>query len=151
MGFFVSGMGVARHNFRALPELLGLTGLAVLIDASYFFLMFRAFGIDVAFLRVLFGYTLLTLSYILPTPPAQIGYNELVIGLIFAGGLAGAAIPRDEVMAVIVVAHALTGLIITGVGLWSFWSMGIRVSESFRGAGGDAKPGEPERLGKSTS
>ena len=47
MGFFVSGMGVARHNFRALPELLGLTGLAVLIDASYFFLMFRAFGIDV--------------------------------------------------------------------------------------------------------
>jgi uncharacterized protein (TIRG00374 family) len=148
MGLFVQGMGVARHNVRALAPLLGLTGLAVLIDACYFLLMFRAFGIDVAFLRVLFGYTLLTLSYILPTPPAQIGYNELVIGLIFAGGLAGAAMARDEVMAVVVVAHALTGLLITGVGLWSFWSMGIRVSESFRGTGGSAGPGGSERMGE---
>lgn len=151
MGLFVSGMGVARHNARTLPPLLGLTGLAVVIDATYFLLMFRAFGIDVAFLRVLFGYTLLTLSYILPTPPAQIGYNELVIGLIFAGGLAGAAMPRGEVMAVVVVAHALTGLLITGVGLWSFWSMGIRVSESFRRTGGNLRPGEPERLGERAS
>lgn len=151
MGLFVKGMGVARHNVRALPSLLGLTGLAVLIDACYFFLMFRAFGIDVAFLRVLFGYTLLTLSYILPTPPAQIGYNELVIGLIFAGGLAGAMVSRGEVMAVVVVAHALTGLLITGVGLWSFWAMGIRVSESFRRAGGDAEGGGREKPGESAS
>ena len=145
---FVKGMGVARENVRALPSLLGLTGLAVLIDACYFFLMFRAFGIEVAFLRVLFGYTLLTLSYILPTPPAQIGYNELVIGLIFAGGLAGAAISRGEVMAVIIVAHALTGLIITGVGLWSFWTMGIRVSDSFRGADRDSERAGPKGVGE---
>jgi uncharacterized protein (TIRG00374 family) len=137
MGLFVRGMGVARHNARSLAPLLGLTAAAVLLDASYFLVMFRAFDIEVAFLRVLFGYTLLTLSYILPTPPAQIGYNELVIGLIFAGGLTGVAMPRDEVMAVVVVAHALTGLIITAVGLWAFWSMGIRVSESFRGAAGE--------------
>jgi uncharacterized protein (TIRG00374 family) len=145
---FVKGMGVARENVRALPSLLGLTGLAVLIDACYFFLMFRAFGIEVAFLRVLFGYTLLTLSYILPTPPAQIGYNELVIGLIFAGGLAGAAISRGEVMAVIIVAHALTGLIITGVGLWSFWTMGIRVSDSFRGTDRDSERAGPKGVGE---
>lgn len=148
MGLFVRGMGVAEHNVRALGPLLGLTALAVLIDACYFSMMFRAFGISVAFVRVLFGYTLLTLSYILPTPPAQIGYNELVIGLIFAGGLAGRAMARDEVMAVVVVAHALTGLIITGVGLWAFWSMGIRMSESFRGVGGGKRPDEPERLGE---
>lgn len=145
---FVKGMGVARENVRALPSLLGLTGLAVLTDACYFFVMFRAFGIEVAFARVLFGYTLLTLSYILPTPPAQIGYNELVIGLIFAGGLAGAAISRGEVMAVVIVAHALTGLIITGVGLWSFWAMGIRVSDSFRGANRDSEPAGPKGLGE---
>jgi uncharacterized protein (TIRG00374 family) len=148
MGLFVRGMSVAEHNVRALPALLGLTALAVLIDACYFFLMFRAFGVEAAFLRVLFGYTLLTLSYILPTPPAQIGYNELVIGLIFAGGLAGRALGRDEVMAVVVVAHALTGLVITAVGLWGFWSMGIRVSESFRGG---AARGEPGRLEEGTS
>lgn len=135
IALFVRGMGVARQNARALLPLLGLTAASVVIDASYFLLMFRAFSIDVGFTRVLFGYTLLTLSYILPTPPAQIGYNELVIGLIFAGGLAGAELARGEVMAVVVVAHAITGLLITVVGLWGFWSMGIRVTDSFRAAG----------------
>lgn len=132
MRLFVEGMAVARENLRVLPFLLGLTALAVVVDASYFFLMFKAFAFDLAFPRVLFGYTLLTLSYILPTPPAQIGYNELVVGLIFAGGLAAGVVTRDEVLAVVIVAHALTGLLITVVGLGSFWSMGIRLSESFR-------------------
>lgn len=147
LGLFVKGMGVARENVRALPALIVLTAVAVLLDATYFSLMFRAFSVDVAFPKVLFGYTLLSLSYILPTPPAQIGYNELVIGLIFGGGLAGAEIGRSEIMAVVVVAHALTGLLITAVGFWSFGAMGVRVRESFRGlsspAGLGRGPAEP--------
>jgi uncharacterized protein (TIRG00374 family) len=132
IALFVEGMGVARENVRMLVPLVGLTVLAVMIDAAYFLMMFRAFDIDVPYLPVLFGYTLLTLSYILPTPPAQIGYNEFVIRLIFAGGIGVAAIPKAEVLAVIIVAHALTGLLITGVGVGSFAAMGIRISESFR-------------------
>jgi hypothetical protein len=48
-------------------------------------------------------------------------------------------------MAVVLVAHALTGFLIAGVGLWSFGAMGIRVGESFRSiTGGDAAgPGGP--------
>ena len=145
ISLFVQGMGVARREAGVMGSLLALTALAVLIDALYFFAMFRAFSVDVAFTRVLFGYTLLTLSYILPTPPAQIGYNEFVIGLIFAGGLAAAAVARDEVMAVVLVAHAMTGLIIAGVGVWSFGAMGIRIGESFRRAApaeADDEPGQ---------
>lgn len=148
IALFVRGMGIARQNARAIVPLLALTAVAVLVDAGYFLLMFRAFSVDVGFARVLFGYTLLTLSYILPTPPAQIGYNELVIGLIFAGGLAGAHVARDHVMAVVVVAHAITGLLIAAVGLWGFWTMGIRVTESFRavaeGPTGSSEPAGPE-------
>lgn len=132
IALFVKGMGVARENLRTLPSLIGLTALAVLLDAAYFFLMFRAFSVDVGFAQVVFGYTLLTLSYILPTPPAQIGYNELVIGLIFAGGLTGAHVGRGDVLAVVIVAHAITGILITAVGLAAFWGMGVRVSESFQ-------------------
>ncbi|MFH1865575.1 MAG: lysylphosphatidylglycerol synthase transmembrane domain-containing protein [Candidatus Eisenbacteria bacterium] len=145
IALFVQGMGVARREARTLWSFLGLTGLAVLIDGLYFYFMFRAFSVDVAFTRVLFGYTLLTLSYILPTPPAQIGYNEFVIGLIFAGGVAAAGVARSEVMAVVLVAHALTGFLIAGVGLWSFGAMGIRVGESFRSitAGDAGGPGGP--------
>ena len=138
IALFVKGMGVARENMRALPALMGLTILAVLLDAAYFQMMFRAFSVDVGFAKVVFGYTLLTLSYILPTPPAQIGYNELVIGLIFAGGLAGPGVGRGDVMPVVIVAHAITGLLITVVGLGSFWRMGIRVTESFARAGAAA-------------
>jgi len=141
IGLFVQGMGVARREARTLWSFLALTGVAVLIDGLYFYFMFRAFSVDVAFTRVLFGYTLLTLSYILPTPPAQIGYNEFVIGLIFAGGIAAAGVARHEVMAVVIVAHAMTGLLIAGVGMWSFGAMGIRVRESFRTVVGADAPG----------
>jgi uncharacterized protein (TIRG00374 family) len=134
IALFVEGMGVGKENVRAFVPLIALTGSAVLIDAAYFLMMFRAFGITLPYTAVLFGYTLLTLSYILPTPPAQIGYNEFVIRLIFAGGIGVASIPKAEVMAVIIVAHALTGLIITGVGVGSFAAMGIRISESFHAA-----------------
>jgi uncharacterized protein (TIRG00374 family) len=133
---FVEGMGVARREAHTIWYFLALTAAAVLIDGLYFYLMFRAFAVEVAFTRVLFGYTLLTLSYILPTPPAQIGYNEFVIGLIFAGGVAATGVARHEVMAVVIVAHALTGLLIAGVGMWSFGAMGIRVGESFRRVAG---------------
>jgi uncharacterized protein (TIRG00374 family) len=149
IGLFVQGMGVAKREARTLWSFLALTGVAVLIDGLYFYFMFRAFSVDVAFTRVLFGYTLLTLSYILPTPPAQIGYNEFVIGLIFAGGVAAAGVARHEVMAVIIVAHAMTGLLIAGVGMWSFGAMGIRVRESFRRVAGADAPGERATSGRS--
>lgn len=134
---FVSGLGVVRHNVRTIWPLLGLTGLAVVLDAVYFWTMFAAFSLRVPFPVVLFGYTLLSLSYILPTPPAQIGYNEFVIGLIFAAGL---GLARNEVSAVMILAHVVTGLIITGVGFWSFGAMSIRVGESFRQISGNARP-----------
>ncbi len=132
ISLFVDGLSVARTNARNVWSLLALTGAAVTLDAVYFSLMFRAFSIDVAFPTVLFGYTLISLSYIFPTPPAQIGYNEAIMGLIFAGGLGMA---RAEVTAVMLVAHVLTGLLVTGVGLGSFAAMSIKVTESFRRIG----------------
>jgi uncharacterized protein (TIRG00374 family) len=142
---FVEGMGVARREAHTIWYFLALTAAAVLIDGAYFFLMFKAFAVEVAFSRVLFGYTLLTLSYILPTPPAQIGYNEFVIGLIFAGGVAATGVARHDVMAVVIVAHALTGVLIALVGIWSFGAMGIRVGESFRRVAGDGGESGEER------
>ncbi len=138
ISLFVDGLSVARANARSLWSLLALTGSAVILDALYFFLMFRAFSIDVAFPTVLFGYTLISLSYIFPTPPAQIGYNEAIMGLIFAGGL---GMVRAEVTALMLVAHVLTGLLVTGVGLASFAAMSIRVTESFRGVGNNLEGG----------
>ena len=128
LGLFINGLSMSASTVRGLWGLLALTGGAVLLDALYFRLMFLAFDIPVTFPIVLFGYTLISLSYILPTPPAQIGYNEMIMELIFAAGLGMA---RADVMAVMLLAHPLTGIIITVVGLWSFSSMSIPLTESF--------------------
>jgi uncharacterized protein (TIRG00374 family) len=150
LGLFVQGMGVVLQNARAAWGLLGLTALAVLIDAVYFSCMFRAFSMEVPFAQVLFGYTLISLSYILPTPPAQIGHNEAVMVIIFATGF---GLGQEEVTAVMILAHVLTGLIVTGVGLASFAAMSIRLGESFRhvtGRGGEeAEAGSEPGAGRS--
>jgi len=129
MGLFINGLSLSASTVRGLWGLLALTGCAVLLDAVYFRLIFLAFDIPVSFPIVLFGYTLISLSYILPTPPAQIGYNQMIMELIFAAGL---GMSRLDAMSVMLLAHPLTGILITVVGLWSFSSMSIRVTESFR-------------------
>ena len=133
----VEGMGVARASVRSLGSLVGLTAAAVALDATYFALMFRAFSLDIPFAQVLFGYTLLSVSYILPTPPAQIGHNEFLMVVIFAEGF---GLGRTEVTALMLVAHALTGVLITALGLWSFGAMSIRVGESFRHPAKEERP-----------
>lgn len=137
LSLLVRGLGVARANVRALGALAALTAAAVLLDASYFALMFRAFSIDIVFGKVLFGYTLLSISYILPTPPAQIGHNEFLMVVIFSEGF---GIGRDAAGALMLLAHVLTGILIGAVGLASFAAMSIRVSESFRRAAREETP-----------
>jgi uncharacterized protein (TIRG00374 family) len=133
----VEGMGVARANVRSLGALVALTAGAVILDATYFALMFRAFSLDIGFAQVLFGYTLLSVSYILPTPPAQIGHNEFLMVVIFAEGF---GLGRSEVTALMLLAHVLTGVLITALGLWSFGAMSIRVTESFRHPAREERP-----------
>ncbi len=99
--------------------------------------MFRAFSLDIGFAQVLFGYTLLSVSYILPTPPAQIGHNEFLMVVIFADGF---GLGRTEVTALMLLAHVLTGVLITVLGLWSFGAMSIRVTDSFRHPGKEERP-----------
>ena len=69
--------------------------------------------------------------------------------LIFAGGVAAVGVARHDVMAVVIVAHAMTGLLIAGVGMWSFGAMGIRVGESFRKVARGETAAEPSDSGRS--
>jgi uncharacterized protein (TIRG00374 family) len=128
---FVEGMSVAKRKKRIMLALLLITGAAVAMDSVYFFTVFRAFSVEIPYLTVLFGYTLIYLSYILPTPPGQIGSNQAVMLLIFGYGL---GFDHEVMLAVMVFAHLLTGAIITGVGFLSFGAIGISVGESFRRA-----------------
>jgi len=86
------------------------TFVAVALDALFCYLAFRAVGVSVRFPVVLFGYTFYNLAYILPTPPAHLGSNELV-GLLIFSGLFG--VSRSAVGAMFLFSHPWTGLLMT--------------------------------------
>lgn len=78
---------------------------------------------------MLFGYTLIYLSYILPQPPAQIGSNEFFMVLIFSIGL---GFDKEMVSAVMAFSHVITAVLITIVGFIAFSVIGINITQSFK-------------------
>ena len=111
---FVEGVGLFRHHTGLLPQISLLTLLAVLSDSFVVMQLFWAFGVQVNFWTVLFGYTLIYLSYILPHPPAQIGSNELLMILIFSVGF---GLERTLAGTVMAFGHLLTGMLIVVLGM----------------------------------
>jgi hypothetical protein len=63
---------------------------------------------------VLYGYTFFNLSFILPSPPGQVGSNELIGLLIFSGSF---GISRTSVGAMFLLSHPWTGFLMTCTGL----------------------------------
>jgi uncharacterized protein (TIRG00374 family) len=114
---------------RLLLVTMAYTAVAVGFDALFCLLAFRAVGVDVAFPIVLYGYTFYNLAYILPTPPGQIGSNE-VIGLLIFSGLFG--VDRSGVGAMFLFSHPWTALLMTVSALGCLSSMGLTLRATFR-------------------
>jgi uncharacterized protein (TIRG00374 family) len=98
------------------------TVVAVLLDALFCLLAFQAVGITLALPVVLYGYTFYNLAYILPTPPGQIGSNELVGLLVFAGLF---HVNRSAVAAMFLFSHPWTALLLVCSGLLCLSAMGL--------------------------
>jgi len=84
------------------------------MDGTYFYLLFRAFGILYPFAITLFGYTLINLSYAIPQPPAQLGSNEWMMIIIFSIGF---GLTKSTASAIMAFGHILTA------GLMSLWGI----------------------------
>lgn len=128
---FVQGLNIFEHHWTQLLYAVILTATGILLDGLYFHLLFRAFGIDYTFVRVLFGYTLINLSYALPQPPAQLGSNEWMMIIIFSVGF---ALTRQDASAIMAFAHLLTAILIGSLGLLAIFLSGRKVLiDIFRG------------------
>ena len=112
---------------RLLLQASLYTAVAVLLDGLYCFLAFAAVGAQLSFPAILFGYTFYNLGYILPTPPGQIGSNELVGLLVFTGLL---HIDPSEVGAMFLFSHPWSALLMASSGLFCLSTLGL----SLRGA-----------------
>jgi uncharacterized protein (TIRG00374 family) len=108
------------------PRILLIAGtytcIAVTLDAAFCWLAFRAVGVSVPVLVVLYGYTLFNLSFILPSPPGQVGSNELIGLLIFSGVF---RVSRTGVGAMFLFSHPFTGLLMASTGLLSLSVMSL--------------------------
>lgn len=153
----------ALLRLAAQPRLLMIaavyTAFAVGFDALFAWLAFLTIGAVVPFAVVLFGYTLYNLAYMLPTPPGQIGSNEVIGMLVFSGifGISGISVAAMFVFshpwtALLMITAGMVSLSMLGVGLRSMLSLKQKSADDEEapppelGAAGSASDSEPEAV-----
>ncbi|MBM4402940.1 MAG: flippase-like domain-containing protein [Candidatus Cloacimonetes bacterium] len=134
---FISGLNMFEHHWMVLVGAVLLTVLGVVLDGLYFFYIILAFGQQLPFFMVLFGYTLINLSYALPQPPAQLGSNEWMMIIVFSIGF---GLTKDSAAAIMASAHILTAVIISLLGVIAFGISGFSILKTiFKGEQINAK------------
>jgi len=119
---FIDALIALAKRPRILLIAAGYTAVAILLDSCFCYLAFEAVGASVAFPVVLFGYTFYNLAYVLPTPPGQIGSNELIGLLVFSGVL---GVNQSEVAAMFLFSHPWTALLMVASGIGCLSAMGV--------------------------
>jgi uncharacterized protein (TIRG00374 family) len=126
---FVEAVNELPHLSKRIPEIAGLTLLALLGNVVLLWLYFYAFGTELTILTAVAGYLLLTASFILPAPPGFSGSLELTILFIFSY-LFGCE--RSIVGAVAASSHVFTAVMFALLGLLSIMLIGTNISTLFK-------------------
>ena len=119
---FVDTLRAIVRQPRVMCVATAYTALAVALDALFCLLAFRAVGVSVSLPVVLYGYTFFNLAFILPTLPGQIGSNELIGLLLFAGVF---GVDSSGVGAMFLFSHPWTAILLAVSGLVSLSVMGL--------------------------
>jgi uncharacterized protein (TIRG00374 family) len=120
---FIDGLNIFDHHFSIILYCVLLTVIGVVFDAIYFWMIFLAFDHSISFMIVLFGYTLINLSYALPQPPAQLGSNEWMMIIIFSIGF---GLTKNVASTIMAFAHIFTAVLISVTGILGFSYSGIK-------------------------
>jgi glycosyltransferase 2 family protein len=128
---FAAALAGQAFAFRAgarglwTPALAGrlaaLTGLALIIDAFNFTLLFAAVGVQVPMLPAMAAYPALLLSFAVPAGPGYLGNLEVAGSLVLGGGL---GLASAVAAGAIVLYHAITAGYALGLGLLGFLLVG---------------------------
>jgi uncharacterized protein (TIRG00374 family) len=129
---FVETLVALARQPRLMLAAAAYTAVAVVLDALFCLLAFRAVGVSIALPVVLYGYTFFNLAFVLPTPPGQVGSNELIGLLLFAGVF---GVDRSGVGAMFLFSHPWTAVLMTASGLLCLSAMGLSLRSTLRLAG----------------
>jgi uncharacterized protein (TIRG00374 family) len=135
---FVDTLLELMRRPRLLLVAAAYTAVAVTFDALFCWLAFRAVGVTLSVPVALYGYTFFNLAFILPTPPGQVGSNEL-IGLSIFAGLFG--VDRSGVGAMFLFSHPWTAVLMTISGLLCLSLMGLTLRNTLQLAREQAEEG----------
>jgi uncharacterized protein (TIRG00374 family) len=127
-GFVDSLLMGARQPRIFLPAIL-LTCVAVICDGLFAMLAFWTIGFPISFGTAIFGYAVYNMFYILPTPPGQVGSNEAVGLLVFAGLL---HLPANQVTAMFFFSHPWAALLMCTTGLACLSALGVTIAGVIR-------------------
>jgi len=128
MGFVDSLLAGASRPKTFLPAVL-LTCAALSCDGLFAMFAFWTVGVYLNFGQAIFGYTVFNMFTILPTPPGQVGSNEIIGTLVF-GGLLG--FNKAGVLAMFVFSHPLTALIMATMCGLCLSALGLNISSALR-------------------
>jgi uncharacterized protein (TIRG00374 family) len=128
-GFVDSLLASASQPRIFIPAMI-LTLIAVCFDALFAMLAFWTIGYHISFGMALFGYSVYNMFYILPTPPGQVGSNEAVGLLVFAGLL---RIPPTQVTAMFVFSHPWAAVLMCTTGLIGLSALGLTIPTVIHG------------------
>jgi glycosyltransferase 2 family protein len=129
---FADGLSVLRHGPRFLAVFAWAT-LLWLANAFAFWLAFRAVGITASFSTALFVQGVVALGVAVPSAPGFFGVFEVAAII----GLAVYGIPRNVAVTWAIGFHILSFIPITGIGLWYFVRLGLRVRDVRSAEGGE--------------
>lgn len=126
-------IGASRPHIFLLAILL--TCIALTFDGMFAMLAFWTVGYHIPLATAIFGYTMWSLFTILPTPPGQVGSNEAVGLLVFAGLL---HLPKTFVIAMFLFSHPWAALIMTTNGIACLSALGLTITGAMKVRSGES-------------
>ncbi|MBU0732332.1 flippase-like domain-containing protein [Patescibacteria group bacterium] len=123
---FISGVGVIRQIPRHAIGMLMLTLFALVVDAVFIWLVFYAVGFEAPWMPVVIFSLVRQIFYIIPIPPGQIGYAEMIWYMVFVLGFGFAS---EIVAAASALAHIGSFALLTIFGLLSLSYIGVSLKE----------------------
>jgi uncharacterized protein (TIRG00374 family) len=126
---FVDSLLMGAKRPKTFMLAIILTCVAVGFDGLFGLLAFSVIGFPIPYGTVLFGIAVYNMFYILPTPPGQVGSNEVVGLFVFAGLL---HLPPDKVLAMFVFSHPFSALLLSATGLSCLSALGLTLSNALQ-------------------
>ncbi|MFH1916058.1 MAG: lysylphosphatidylglycerol synthase transmembrane domain-containing protein [Nanoarchaeota archaeon] len=125
----IAELRIIKQKTSTLLTALALSFLGLVLDVAFFYSMLKAIGLTgIPLLHAFFGYTLIIISYTIPTPPAQLGSNEILYLVVFSVLL---GMDTDKIAAVTILVHAATTIILVLGGIISLRLLKISPKELF--------------------